>query len=31
MKFKWLGPEGYYVGDAGGEGIRMSRLADLAL
>ena len=28
MKFKWTGPDGWYVGDAGGEGKRMSRHAD---
>jgi hypothetical protein len=28
MKFKWTGPEGWFVGDAGGAGIKMSRLAD---
>jgi predicted enzyme involved in methoxymalonyl-ACP biosynthesis len=28
MRFRWLGPENWFVGDAGGEGIRMSNLAD---
>jgi predicted enzyme involved in methoxymalonyl-ACP biosynthesis len=28
MRFKWLGPDNWFVGDAGGEGIRMSRSAD---
>ena len=28
MRFKWIGPDNWFVGDTGGEGIRMSRLAD---
>lgn len=28
MKFKWDGPENYFVGDAGGEGRRMSKQVD---
>ena len=28
MQFKWKGPENWFVGDAGGEGIRMSRLTN---
>jgi len=28
MQFKWIGPENWFVGDAGGEGIRMSILVD---
>jgi hypothetical protein len=28
MKFKWTGPENWFVGDFGGEGIRMSTLAN---
>jgi predicted enzyme involved in methoxymalonyl-ACP biosynthesis len=28
MKFKWTGPENWFVGDAGGEGTRMSTFAD---
>jgi hypothetical protein len=28
VKFKWKGPENYFVGDAGGEGRRMNTAAD---
>jgi hypothetical protein len=28
MQFRWVGPENFFVGDAGGEGTRMSRLVD---
>jgi hypothetical protein len=28
MKFKWTGPENWFVGDSGGEGTSMSTLAD---
>jgi hypothetical protein len=28
LKFKWTGPENWFVGDAGGEGRRMSTSVD---
>jgi hypothetical protein len=28
MRFKWIGPEGWFVGDAGGEGVRMNCATD---
>jgi len=28
MRFKWIGPENWFVGDCGGEGIRMSTLSN---